>query len=914
MKGGKRIRKYEDEQKKKLSRKGNGVDNTFAKKVYGKFDYDKVMRQLDDMISQTSNFRANPNFQHGYSIHAKLEISHPGDESEMQADEMADSFMHGNAKHTQHILSHHIPEVSRKGEGGGMETSNEFDQQLQGTKGQGQKLDESTKGELEEHMGADLSDVRIHDNAQSKEMSEEINAKAFTHGQDIYFGDGKFDTESEAGKKLLAHELTHTLQHKGNVKRKIQRSMKFEFQTENKIYAINNTGAPDQKLLPRKFGETSTTFDEDPHNEAGGDQPSYLAVGTHGGPARSAGNVFVEADAPLYMKEDTGADISKKPQFLKVYRVLKPIIKGKPVQKGQLKLIAEMNNGSDPDMKGKFNPNTFEFGYYDTNNKQVNVHLDEDGNFQDGIVKFMKVAKKEKWKETTVGKGGKTTVTIIDTTKPSEFTQERQFKAQVDKKTIIGTPFVAGQLIFKPIKNNAKDLKLKSGEYNPEMYEFTYLNKDGTPLKIHLDKDATFQNGHVKLMRQQYLPESEQTAIELQAEHGGFVEFETPKWFRDWDELKMRIDDAVKMTQTISNSTEITDPIIIKALGGVDKAKGQSIRKWPFDTKNLKYLTSTNRSLVVKIVDPLWYAKIQASESIPLSQYSDVLTKHYGAAYAKKFSDPAYKIFNAAYDGSALKNKPKTVFENLLNKSLFQNLIGFLEVILNYIYEGQTEEMYSRNSDKAVYSKAAFHLMARTNFASMYKDLLSADEKTLFNAIVNDKNNPIMKEIEGPINIRRLEILNQKKAEKTNPSTKPSASELKDYPIYWDYDRWKPIKLTRESTLFFNKVGTKPKIATFGPKIYDWLVSIIGGTDKLTPSHDASISASQGVRNVQNKPGDKDYKLAQFEVRGGPSLPASGWVNYVKNVFDAAKERGGDTPDDPSTAGKNEASKTGLKK
>lgn len=158
-------------------------------------------------------------------IQAKLEISHPADDSEMQADAFADSFMQGDADHAQAILSHATSEISRMGEGVGMQTSDAFDQQLLHTKGQGQKLDEETKEELEQHTGTDLSGVNVHTDASADEMSESINAEAFAHGQDIYFKSGNYDPESAEGKELLAHEVAHTVQDGEELQTKIQRKL-----------------------------------------------------------------------------------------------------------------------------------------------------------------------------------------------------------------------------------------------------------------------------------------------------------------------------------------------------------------------------------------------------------------------------------------------------------------------------------------------------------------------------------------------------------------------------------------------------------------------------------------------------------------------------------------------------------------
>ena len=43
-------------------------------------------------------------------------------------------------------------------------------------------------------------------------MNQDLNAQAFTHGSDVYFNSGKYDTGSSEGQKLLAHELTHVVQ------------------------------------------------------------------------------------------------------------------------------------------------------------------------------------------------------------------------------------------------------------------------------------------------------------------------------------------------------------------------------------------------------------------------------------------------------------------------------------------------------------------------------------------------------------------------------------------------------------------------------------------------------------------------------------------------------------------------------
>ncbi len=83
---------------------------------------------------------------------------------------------------------------------------------LSSSKGGGSGLSAETRVEMESGIGADFSNVRIHTDSSAVDMSKQLNAHAFTHGNDIYFNQGKFDTATNSGKHLLAHELTHTVQ------------------------------------------------------------------------------------------------------------------------------------------------------------------------------------------------------------------------------------------------------------------------------------------------------------------------------------------------------------------------------------------------------------------------------------------------------------------------------------------------------------------------------------------------------------------------------------------------------------------------------------------------------------------------------------------------------------------------------
>jgi hypothetical protein len=73
-------------------------------------------------------------------------------------------------------------------------------------------------------LGHDFSDVNIHTDNRSATLNRKINARAFTHGRDVFFGKGEFFPETKNGKHLLAHELTHVVQ-QGAAGKLVQRDL-----------------------------------------------------------------------------------------------------------------------------------------------------------------------------------------------------------------------------------------------------------------------------------------------------------------------------------------------------------------------------------------------------------------------------------------------------------------------------------------------------------------------------------------------------------------------------------------------------------------------------------------------------------------------------------------------------------------
>jgi len=93
----------------------------------------------------------------------------------------------------------------------GGEIDGETDAALRAATPAGSALPGVTRQAMEGAFGDDFSGVRIHAGRDAQALNHALGAKAFTVGRDIFFAD-RPDFSSPDGEKLLAHELTHTVQ------------------------------------------------------------------------------------------------------------------------------------------------------------------------------------------------------------------------------------------------------------------------------------------------------------------------------------------------------------------------------------------------------------------------------------------------------------------------------------------------------------------------------------------------------------------------------------------------------------------------------------------------------------------------------------------------------------------------------
>jgi outer membrane protein OmpA-like peptidoglycan-associated protein len=86
----------------------------------------------------------------------------------------------------------------------------------------GARLPEPTRELMEEELGTDFSGVRIHSDSSANALADSFGANALTKGEDIYFNSDRYDPASDEGRGLIAHELTHVTQQRGQAAGQVQ--------------------------------------------------------------------------------------------------------------------------------------------------------------------------------------------------------------------------------------------------------------------------------------------------------------------------------------------------------------------------------------------------------------------------------------------------------------------------------------------------------------------------------------------------------------------------------------------------------------------------------------------------------------------------------------------------------------------
>ncbi len=200
-----------------------------------------------------SQYNRNTIISHSVFFQPKLTINQPNDAYEVEADAMADKVMRMNMpSNAVQLMPLPISSVQRKcahceeeqkmqrKEMNSSETT--ADAGLESYVGDlnsgGQALSLEARSFYEPRFGYDFSNVKIHTDTVAAKSAQSINALAYTSGNNIVFNSGQYAPNTESGKRLLGHELTHVVQQQTQTIQPYRKTPKQD-KTKDERYSFN---------------------------------------------------------------------------------------------------------------------------------------------------------------------------------------------------------------------------------------------------------------------------------------------------------------------------------------------------------------------------------------------------------------------------------------------------------------------------------------------------------------------------------------------------------------------------------------------------------------------------------------------------------------------------------------------------
>ena len=156
--------------------------------------------------------RSRPNQAALRRPRGRLRVNEPGDRFEQEADRAAS--LATTSRSPGDVTSAPLG-VQRHASGAGAVTRSAPASVDTVVASAGAPLASSFQQDFGQRFAHDFSRVRIHTGSAAERSAREVNANAYTVGEHIVFGEGKFAPQSSDGRHLLAHELTHVVQQAG---------------------------------------------------------------------------------------------------------------------------------------------------------------------------------------------------------------------------------------------------------------------------------------------------------------------------------------------------------------------------------------------------------------------------------------------------------------------------------------------------------------------------------------------------------------------------------------------------------------------------------------------------------------------------------------------------------------------------
>lgn len=275
----------------------------------------RLLRAKPDDLEVRSNINDVTRFAHDFSqipihpkslasIQAELPISSAGDVYEEEADRVSEQVMHMPEPQLQracacgggcprrlneqaghkHLQTEHVRADNTRE----MVVPSIVHEVLRSP---GRPLDSGTRADMELRFGHDLSRVRVHTDEDAARSANAVNALAYTVGQDVVFSAGQYAPETSAGQRLLAHELTHTIQQRNAVCPEVKplRLSNAETALENEAETVTDAVVRQESFAP-------------PHNASvtlARQRPPATAPPARGGARRPAHGRFYDERCPL---------------------------------------------------------------------------------------------------------------------------------------------------------------------------------------------------------------------------------------------------------------------------------------------------------------------------------------------------------------------------------------------------------------------------------------------------------------------------------------------------------------------------------------------------------------------------------------------------------------------------------------
>lgn len=337
--------------------------------IEGPGNQHKIQRKQQNNLTQSSAGPPTPPSASGFPIQAKLTVGAAGDKYEQEADQVARQVVNRIQAPQVNLKSGESNPVQRKisiqafgGEGG--DVSSEWEGQLNQARGGGQPLSPSVKEPMEREFGADFSAVRVHTGAQADNLARSIQAKAFTTGQDVFFGQGEYQPGSRGGQELIAHELTHVVQQGGTQLGSIQRDVTQPETTyggndnrslKDKLRSLLETANSRQEELKTLITTTIEQINNRERGKVAKEKPCY-----NGDPEfahilkgfksawRKINNDYVGEQKPLGKLVDIARGTivcTNAAQMTEAQRILTPKIEGYKNKVGRVKNSWDQGNG-----------------------------------------------------------------------------------------------------------------------------------------------------------------------------------------------------------------------------------------------------------------------------------------------------------------------------------------------------------------------------------------------------------------------------------------------------------------------------------------------------------------------------------------------------------------------------------------